>query len=95
MHWEIHTANSKAAHQLTGGSMPDMQEHAPPLPWLFFIVAIVAAAATGAAIVYLGMTGHLGGGIPGSRSSGSGLLTFPGVVLHAMRGVSPMQGPNR
>lgn len=47
---------------------------AAPLPWLFFLVAITAAVAVGALIAYLGVTGHLGAGIPGSSSPKGGLL---------------------
>ncbi|MGA7861912.1 MAG: hypothetical protein WCB19_08670, partial [Thermoplasmata archaeon] len=57
----------------------------PPLPWLFFAVAIVAAVAVAALIAYLGLTGHLGAGIPGSKSPGGGTIFFPfvGLVLTA------------
>lgn len=57
----------------------------PPLPWLFFIVAIVAAVAVGALIAYLGVTGHLGAGIPGSSSPKGGILFAPlgGLVFRA------------
>ncbi|MFZ0830466.1 MAG: hypothetical protein WCB18_08165 [Thermoplasmata archaeon] len=49
----------------------------PPLPWLFFIVAIVAAVVVGVIIAYLGLTGHLGAGIPGSKSPGGGIVFAP------------------
>lgn len=66
------------------------QTDSPPLPWLFFLVAIVAAVAVGALIAYLGVTGHLGAGIPGSSSpKGGGLLApFGGFVLQARARVS-------
>jgi phosphotransferase system glucose/maltose/N-acetylglucosamine-specific IIC component len=53
----------------------------PPLPWLFFVVAIVMAIAAGAILAYLGLTGHLGGGIPGSSSPGNGLGSLPVVGI--------------
>jgi hypothetical protein len=53
----------------------------PPLPWLFFLVAIVAAVAVGAVIAYLGLTGQLGAGIPGSKSPGGGVIGAPMVGL--------------
>lgn len=49
----------------------------PPLPWLFFLVAIVAAIAVGALLGYLGLTGHLGAGIPGSKAPAGGLTYIP------------------
>jgi hypothetical protein len=54
---------------------------AEPLPWLFFLVAIVVAVAVGAAIGYLGLTGHLGAGIPGSKPPSSGLAIVPGLSV--------------
>jgi hypothetical protein len=64
--------------------MPSPADASPePLPWLFFIVAISAAVAVGAILGYLGLTGHLGAGIPGSKSPGGGLTSLPfvGVAL--------------
>lgn len=55
----------------------------PPLPWLFFLVTIVVAAGVGIIIAYLGLTGHLGAGIPGSRSPDGGLTIAPLVGLVA------------
>ncbi len=49
----------------------------PPLPWLFFLVTIVVAAVVGIIIAYLGLTGHLGAGIPGSKSPDGGLVALP------------------
>ncbi|MGC2289693.1 MAG: hypothetical protein WA688_07555 [Thermoplasmata archaeon] len=65
----------------TMGAPPDAAP--PPLPWLFFIVAIVGAVAVGAVLGYLGLTGHLGGGIPGSKSPSGGINSLPivGVAL--------------
>lgn len=51
----------------------------PPLPWLFFLVAIAAAVAVGATIAYLGLTGHLGAGIPGSKAPAGGLTLLPSL----------------
>jgi hypothetical protein len=48
-----------------------------PLPWLFFLVAIVIAVAVGILIAYLGLTGHLGAGIPGSKSPSGGAVFTP------------------
>lgn len=50
---------------------------APPLPWLFFIVAIIVAVAVGTIIAYLGVTGHLGAGVPGSKGPAGGLTFIP------------------
>jgi len=55
----------------------------PPLPWLFFAIAIAVAVAVAALIAYLGVTGHLGAGIPGSKSPTGGMIFLPlvGLVL--------------
>jgi hypothetical protein len=50
---------------------------APRLPWLFFIVAIIVAVAIGAVIAYLGLTGHIGAGIPGSKGPSGGAAFAP------------------
>lgn len=52
-----------------------------PLPWLFFIVAIAVAVVVAAFIAYLGVTGHLGAGVTGSKSPGSGITSWPLVGL--------------
>jgi hypothetical protein len=52
-----------------------------PLPWLFIVLAIVVAIAVSAVVAYLGITGHLGGGIPGSNSPGNGLRSLPAALL--------------
>jgi len=61
-------------------------EPAPPLPWVFFIVAIVAAVVVGFIIAYLGLTGHLGAGVPGSKSPGGGIIAVP--ILGLVSGAS-------
>ncbi|MCI4353148.1 MAG: hypothetical protein L3K14_07165 [Thermoplasmata archaeon] len=69
---------------MTGSPMgPPAHSEPPPLPWLFFLVAIITAVAVGALIAYLGVTGHLGAGIPGSSPPKGGLLFSPigGLVL--------------
>lgn len=53
----------------------------PPLPWRFFIVAIVVAIAVSAIIAYLGLTGHIGAGVTGEKSPGGGLVFLPLVGL--------------
>ena len=40
----------------------------PPLPWRFLILVFVVAVVISATIGYLGVTGHLGWGIPGTSS---------------------------
>lgn len=49
-------------------------EVTPPVPWLFFLVAIAVAVFVGGMIAYLGVTGHLGAGIPGSKSPSGGIV---------------------
>jgi hypothetical protein len=53
----------------------------PPLPWRFFIVAIVVAIAVSAIIAYLGLTGHIGAGVTGEKSPGGGLVFLPLVAV--------------
>jgi hypothetical protein len=48
-----------------------------PAPWLFFLVTIIVAIAVAAILAYLGLTGHLGSGIVGEKSPGSGITTLP------------------
>ncbi len=38
----------------------------PPMPWRFLILVFVVAIAVSVAVGYLGATGHLGWGIPGT-----------------------------
>lgn len=58
-----------------GPAMPEAAPEAtPPVPWLFFLIAILVAVAVGAIIAYLGLTGRIGAGIPGSRSPSGGLV---------------------
>lgn len=59
----------------TMGTPPEAPS--PALPWLFFIVTIILSAAVGVVIAYLGLTGHLGAGIPGSKSPAGGLTFAP------------------
>lgn len=62
----------------------------PPLPWRFFIVAIVVAIAVSALIAYLGLTGHIGAGITGEKPPGGGAVFLPflglSVVLRTRHG---------
>ncbi len=62
-----------------------LPEAPPPLPWLFFIVAILAAVVIGSVIAYLGLPGHLGAGIPGANAPGGGISVLPvlGLALAA------------
>ncbi len=53
-------------------SAPPSARTAPRTPWRFIVVAVVAAAAIAAVIGYLGVTGQLGGVIPGTSHTGSG-----------------------
>jgi hypothetical protein len=62
-------------------------EAAPPLPWRFFIVAIVVAIAVSAAIAYLGLAGYLGAGITGERSPSGGLVFLPLIGLTLLASV--------
>jgi hypothetical protein len=72
---------------MNGSTMASAAEAAPqPLPWLFFIAAILAAIAIGAILGYLGLTGHLGAGIPGSKPPGGGVTSIPfvGVAMSVL-----------
>jgi len=62
-----------------------LPEAPQPLPWLFFIVAIVAAVLIGSVIAYLGLTGHLGAVIPGAKAPSGGITVLPilGLALTA------------
>lgn len=44
--------------------MPDV---APPRPWKFLIVVVVVAVLVSVVVGYLGITGQLGWGIPGTQ----------------------------
>ncbi len=63
---------------------------APPLPWRFFIVAIVVAIAVAAIIAYLGLTGHIGAGVTGEKPPSGGIVFLPllGLAISA-------RGPGR
>ena len=37
-------------------------------PWTFLVIVILAAVLVSAAVAYLGITGLIGGGIPGTHS---------------------------
>jgi hypothetical protein len=50
---------------------------APPVPWLFFLMVIAIAIAISVAIGYLGITGAIGAGIPGSRGPSGMLFAGP------------------
>jgi hypothetical protein len=58
----------------------------PPVPWTFVVVTIVVAVAVAAVLAYLGLTGHLGTGIPGEKSPSGGITFVPfiGLVTGAM-----------
>ena len=53
---------------------------APPRPWAFLVVVIVVAIAVSALIGYLGVTGQIGAGIPGTHPGGHSLTTLPRLL---------------
>lgn len=55
-------------------SLPGAPEPGPASSWTFVVVAFVVSAAIGGVVVFLGVTGQIGGGIVGgtSRTGGSG-----------------------
>jgi len=56
-----------------------------PTPWTFLIVLVIVSILVSALIAYLGITGRLGGPIPGTRYGPGGLVlavtgTFAGLA---------------
>jgi hypothetical protein len=67
----------------------------PPVPWTFVVVTIAVAVAVAAVLAYLGLTGHLGTGIPGEKSPSGGvtLVPFIGLMLGAMVRITGWPAP--
>jgi hypothetical protein len=67
----------------------------PAVPWNFVIVTIVVAVAVAAVLAYLGLTGHLGAGIPGAKSPGGGITVVPfvGLAIAASVGITGASAP--